>query len=257
MRQAILYVHGKGGSAAEAEQYRKSCPGFDLLGVDYQGELPWMVEPQIAAAYDGARQRYDRISILANSIGAYFAMLALQNRELDRALFVSPVVDMERLILDMMGWAGVSERELREKGEIPTSFGETLSWRYLCFVREHPITWRAPTEILYAGGDHLVSRRTVERFAAAHGAGLTVLEGGEHWFQLLFYPRLSRGLPLVPPRLRRRALLRPAAFFRPSEPHILHTKHKIPPRYLHTGPVSCSQIPRRKDAGTCKFLCKS
>ena len=42
-----------------------------------------------------------------------------------------------------------------------------------------------------------------------------------------------------------------------SNRHILHTKHKIPPRYLHTGPVSCSQIPRRKDAGTCKFLCKS
>ena len=200
MRQVILYIHGKSGSAAEAEQYRKSCPGFDVLGVDYQGELPWMVEPQIAAAYDGACRRYDRISILANSIGAYFAMLALQNRELDRALFVSPVVDMERLILDMIGWAGVSERELQEKVEIPTSFGETLSWRYLCFVREHPITWRAPTEILYAGDDHLVSRRTVERFAEEHGAGLTVLEGGEHWFhteeQLAFLDGwLRRALP--------------------------------------------------------------
>ena len=49
-------------------------------------------------------------------------------------------------------------------------------------MQEHPITWQTPTEILYAGGDHLVSRQTVERFAAAHGAGLTVLEGGEHWF---------------------------------------------------------------------------
>ena len=47
---------------------------------------------------------------------------------------------------------------------------------------EHPITWQVPTEILYAGGDHLVSRQTVERFAAEHGATLTVLEGGEHWF---------------------------------------------------------------------------
>lgn len=182
MRQAILYVHGKGGSAAEAEQYRKSCPGFDLLGVDYQGELPWMVEPQIAAAYDGARQRYDRISILANSIGAYFAMLALQNRELDKALFVSPILDMERLILDMMGRARVSEQMLQERGEVPTRFGETLSWKYLCFVREHPITWKVPTEILYAGGDSLVSRLDVERFAAVHSAGLTVMEDGEHWF---------------------------------------------------------------------------
>ena len=30
--------------------------------------------------------------------------------------------------------------------------------------------------------DHLVSRQSVERFAEEHGAGLTVLEGGEHWF---------------------------------------------------------------------------
>ena len=183
MRQAILYVHGKGGSAAEAEQYRKSCPGFDLLGVDYQGELPWMVEPQIAAAYDGARQRYDRISILANSIGAYFAMLALQNRELDRALFVSPVVDMERLILDMMGWANVTERELSEKGEIVTSFGQTLSWAYLCYVREHPVhDWQCPICILYAGQDNMTSRQTVEEFIRHHGAQLTILDNGEHWF---------------------------------------------------------------------------
>lgn len=28
----------------------------------------------------------------------------------------------------------------------------------------------------------MVSRQTVERFAEEHGAGLTVLEGGEHWF---------------------------------------------------------------------------
>ena len=109
-------------------------------------------------------------------------MLALGDRAPDRALFVSPVLDMERLILDMMAWAGVSEQTLREQGEIPTDFGETLSWAYLCYVREHPITWQVPTEILYAGVDHLVSRQTVEQFAAAHGAGLTVLEGGEHWF---------------------------------------------------------------------------
>ena len=182
MKQAILYIHGKGGNAGEADRFRAVCPGFDVLGVDYRGELPWEAAPQIAAAYDEARRQYEYIALLANSIGAYFAMLALQDQAPDRALFVSPVLDMERLILDMMSWAGVSEQALREQGEIPTNFGETLSWKYLCYVREHPIAWQVPTEILYAGGDHLVSRQTVERFAAEHGAGLTVLENGEHWF---------------------------------------------------------------------------
>lgn len=182
MKRAILYVHGKGGNAGEADRFRAVCPGFDVLGVDYRGELPWEAVPQIAAAYDEARRQYEHIILLANSIGAYFTMLALGDQAPDRALFVSPVLDMERLILDMMSWAGVSEQALREQGEIPTNFGETLSWKYLCYVREHPIAWQVPTEILYAGGDHLVSRQSVERFAEAHGAVLTVLEGGDHWF---------------------------------------------------------------------------
>ena len=182
MKRAILYVHGKGGSAAEADRLRAICPDFDVLGVDYRGELPWEAAPQIAAAYDEARRQYDHIVLLANSIGAYFAMLALQDQTPDRALFVSPVLDMEQLILDMMSWAGVSEQALREQGEIPTNFGETLSWNYLCYVWEHPIAWQVPTEILYAGGDHLVSRQSVERFEEEHRVGLTLREGGEHRF---------------------------------------------------------------------------
>ena len=43
---------------------------------------------------------------------------------------------MEQLICNMMQWADVSEAELAEKLEIPTTFGETLSWKYLCYVRE-------------------------------------------------------------------------------------------------------------------------
>mgnify|MGYP000420930566 CR=1 FL=1 len=53
---------------------------------------------------------------------------------------ISPVVDMERLIGNMMQWAGVTEQELAEKQEIPTQFGETLSMQYLRYVREHPVS---------------------------------------------------------------------------------------------------------------------
>lgn len=182
MKKAILYLHGKGGSSSEAALYRKNCPGFDMIGIDYHDDVPWLVEPQIQSAYDKARRQYDSIYLLANSIGAYFAMHALQNCRIEKALFISPVLDMERLILDMMGWASVSEADLRERGEIPTDFGETLSWDYLCFVRRHPITWNVPTEILYAGNDHLISRRTAKAFAGSHNARLTVMENGEHWF---------------------------------------------------------------------------
>lgn len=201
MEKAILYIHGKGGSAAEAEQYRTVCAGFDVIGVDYDGYFPWTVQNQIRAAYDEARERYAHISVLANSIGAYFAMHALRGCEIDKALFISPVTDMEQLILDMMGWAGVTEQELREKGEIPTAFGETLLWEYLSYVRGNPIDWQVGTEILYAQGDGLISREMVDAFVRTHNASLTVMENGEHWFhtreQMEFlYGWLRRVLPL-------------------------------------------------------------
>ena len=67
-------------------------------------------------------------------------------------------------------------------GVIPTGFGEDLSWDYLSWVRAHPVDWRVPTAILYGGGDALTSPASIRAFAAEHGASLTVMEGGEHWF---------------------------------------------------------------------------
>ena len=83
----------------------------------------------------------------------------------------------------MMGWAGVTEDQLREQGEIATSFGQTLSWKYLCWVREHPAYhWTCPVRVLYGSGDQMTDRQTVEQYVRQHDAALTVMEGGEHWF---------------------------------------------------------------------------
>lgn len=182
MKKVILYIHGKGGSYLEAEQYKKNCVGFDIIGIDFNEYLPWIVQNQIQSVYNEARERYDYTYVIANSIGAYLAMHTLQNCNIEKALFISPVLDMERLIVDMMSMANISEKDLCEKGEILTDFGETLSWKYLCFVRENPITWNVPTEILYAGNDNLISRQTVNEFISSHNAHLTVMENGEHWF---------------------------------------------------------------------------
>ena len=182
MKKVILYIHGKGGSFKEAQQYQKNCIGFDIVGVDYHDYLPWIVENQIKMEYQKLRKEYESIFIIANSIGAYFAMYALQNEDIQKALFISPIVDMEKLILDMMQWANVTEKELYEKEEISTEFGETLSWQYLKFAREHPIKWNVPTEILYAQKDNLTTFETVNNFVNKHNARLTIMANGEHWF---------------------------------------------------------------------------
>lgn len=182
MQKAILYIHGKGGNAGEADHYQGICKGYAVHGLDYRGETPWDTEGELRAVYDTLAGDYESITIVANSIGAYFAMNALQGKAIRQAFFISPIVNMEKLISDMMGWAGVTEEELREKGEIETPFGETLSWRYLCYVRAHPLSWNMPTHILYGEKDHLTSLDTVRTFAEQTKATLTVMAGGEHWF---------------------------------------------------------------------------
>ena len=109
-------------------------------------------------------------------------MSALADQKIEKAFFISPIVDMQKLIGDMMTWANVREEELREKGEIETAFGQTLSWEYLSYVREHPVSWAVPTYILYGSKDHLTSYDTICAFSRRIGAELTVMENGEHWF---------------------------------------------------------------------------
>lgn len=182
MNKAILYVHGKGGSFREAEPFRKSCSGYDIIGVDYEVDAPWVVKGILQSAYEKAARCYTSVSVLANSIGAFFTMDALGHCAPEKALFISPIVDMEKLICDMMSWAGVTEDQLVREQEIATDFGETLSWEYLQYVRNNPVQWRVPTEILYAARDHLTSRETIDYFVKTHHARMTVMEDGEHWF---------------------------------------------------------------------------
>lgn len=182
MKESIIYVHGKGGSAEEADHYKPLFPNCEVIGFDYRSQTPWEAKEEFLAFFAQQRQRCDRLILIAGSIGAFFSMSVLDETLVDRAYFISPVVDMENLIGNMMRWANVTEQELAEKKEIATDFGETLSWRYLCYVRAHPISWNVPTQILYGEHDNLTSMETVSAFAKRHHAKLTVMPGGEHWF---------------------------------------------------------------------------
>ena len=189
-----LYIHGKLGCKEEAEPFAElACArGAQVLAMDLprhgarqnsaQDFVPWDAVPEVAALLAYARERWERVSLRAVSLGAWFSLLACGDGGLDRALLVSPVLDMAALIETMMGWAGVTAAQLEAVGEIPTDFGETLSWRYLQYAWAHPVTqWEVPTAILYGGRDHLTSQETVTVFSRRFGCRLTVLEEGEHW----------------------------------------------------------------------------
>ena len=181
-RKAVLYVHGKGGNAAEAAFYEAIFPECDVMGFDYKAETPWESIGEFQAEAKRLLSEYDSVILVANSIGAYFSLLSLADMPIEKAYFISPIANMEKLILDMMQWAGVTEDEIKEKGVIATDFGEDLSWEYLTWVRSHPVSWHIPTEILYGSEDNLQSMETVKNFVAGCGAGLTIMEQGEHWF---------------------------------------------------------------------------
>ena len=106
----VLYVHGKDGSAAEAEHYRPLFPEADVVGFDYHSENPWSAKTEFSEKIAALRANYDQIFLISVSIGAYFSMSADISDSIRRAWLISPIVDMERLILSMLSWGGARRR---------------------------------------------------------------------------------------------------------------------------------------------------
>ena len=169
MKHLVVYVHGKGGSADEAEHYRPLFGGCEVVGFDYRAQTPWEAREEFPRFFDALRAKCGSLTLIANSIGAFFSMTSLSERHVDRALFISSIVDMEKLIADMMARANVTEEELRARGAIQLESGETLSRDWLDDVRRHPVRWTVPTHILYGERDFLTSFETMSGFAARTG----------------------------------------------------------------------------------------
>lgn len=139
-----------------------------------------------------AKANYNEINIWACSIGAYFSLLAYKDEDLKQCLFLSPVVNMKIIIENMMLWSNTTEKELNEKQEIKTDFGQTLYWDYYLYVKENPITnWNKKTYILYGNKDNMQNESIIKDFSNEFNCDLTILKNGEHYFhteeQLKFY----------------------------------------------------------------------
>ena len=137
-----IYIHGQGGNKEEAEFFSKIVGkfGWQVISIDLpeHGERinekdmfnPWCIVPELKTLLAFTKEKWSEISLYANSIGAYFSMLAYEYEKITSCLFVSPVLDMKQLILDMMSWANVTPIELEKEQTIETDFGQTLSWKY-------------------------------------------------------------------------------------------------------------------------------
>jgi len=150
---AVVYIHGQGGGASECEHYKSLFSSCEVIGLDYKTFTPRETGKEIHTFVENLKSRYKNIILIANSIGAFFSLHADLNSLIQKAYFISPIVSLEAFICDQPEWMNLKETE-----------------------------WNIPTAILYGSHDNLTPLETISNFAQMHGANLTIMDGGEHWF---------------------------------------------------------------------------
>jgi len=202
----MVAVHGNMSNKADipiAMLAEEALPlGYQVLSFDLpkhgdRKEEPTLCKVQncvhdLAKIMDFATGHSNHTSLFACSMGAYFSLLAYKDVSLQQSLFLSPVVDMSRLIGNMMLWFNISKERLQAEQEVQTPVGHTLYWDYYCYVQENPIVrWKSPTAILYGSEDNVSEFDVVSAFANKFHCALEIMDRGEHYFhtpeQLSFY----------------------------------------------------------------------
>lgn len=150
---AVVYIHGQYGSTSECGHYKSLFPGCEVIGLDYKTFAPKETGKEIHDYVEKLKSRYENIILIANSIGAFFSMYADLEGLIQKAYFISPIVSLEGFVCDQPQWMNLGNP-----------------------------AWNIPTAILYGSRDNLTSLETINGFAKKHNAGLTIMEGGEHWF---------------------------------------------------------------------------
>lgn len=139
---AVIYIHGKGGNAAEAEHYNLLFPSCNVTGLEYKSFTPWEAGMEIHAGVAELNAGFDRIILIANSIGAYFSM----NADIER--YVTHVFP------DASDWTG-RILLLESSEEKPTSEKYRRALSYLkeagVFVAVSGVLVGKPMDGTYAG----------------------------------------------------------------------------------------------------------
>lgn len=163
-RKVFLFVHGQGGNKEEAIPFAEIIvpKGYQVIGIDLPVvDQPWEVLAMFNEVKEYLYQNYDSVNIRANSIGAWFSLLCFQDKVIDQALFVSPILNMRVFIEGM-----------QEKDDT-----------YYDWVIKHPIEqWTADTFVLRPKIDLVVNDKVYDSFLSKFECLVHEVENGEHWF---------------------------------------------------------------------------
>ena len=88
MEEIVVYVHGKGGSAQEAEHYKALFPNCEVIGFDYHAQSPWEATEEFSGFFTAVRKRCGKLTLVANSIGAFLSLSSLNEKLMPLILFL-------------------------------------------------------------------------------------------------------------------------------------------------------------------------
>lgn len=177
----MIYIHGLHGSALEAEFYAFCGKHMDVIGLAYQDGDPWVVKDHIIEEFDKIASQYKGVIVVANSIGAFYAYRYLSQFKIEEAFFISPLVNMKKIIEKMMRKNHISLERLKQEQIIMLEDGQKLSYDFYMSLDEED-QWRVKTHILSGENDKLVDKDSLIHFLAAHQSTLTVMKNAGHYF---------------------------------------------------------------------------
>ena len=182
-QRVVVYIHGRNSSRKEYNFYKSFIVGYDVKMLDYEDGDAWVVGPLIKEKFAKLIAKYKEVVVIAHSIGAFYAIDNLYEFPIKKAFFISPITDMFQVMFDMMNSYKVTEKKLKEQGEIKLENGFTLSYDFYKHSLEDFDNWNVPTEVLFGNKDGLTYLNNTIEFISTHNASLTIKNDADHYFQ--------------------------------------------------------------------------
>jgi esterase/lipase len=193
--KAFIHVHGKFGQKEEATILANIVvpKGYQVISFDLpehgeRKDVPYQCSIQNAVhdlrkVYMNFKDKYESFSLYACSMGAYFSLTAYSDVTFEKCLLLSPLLNMKRLIENMMSSLSISEERLKIEKIIDTPYGEKLSWEYYTYVIDNQITeWNSSTSILYGEKDNITEQSVLFDFSNRFNCKIEIMKEGEHYF---------------------------------------------------------------------------
>ena len=182
--KAYIYVHGQYGSSEEAYFYKDYLEEEEVIGFSYlDDESPYLIKERLRSLFDELKKSYDEVNVIANSIGCYYAYVSLFDKEVNKTMFISPFVHLEKYIDMVMTKFNISLLKLEEEKHIVLEGYEPLEYIFYKFVKENKVKYEKKSNVIYGLEDSLVSYDNIDSFVKENDVILTTVEKGKHFFK--------------------------------------------------------------------------